>query len=108
MYMYSILSYYSVLQLYSTGAQKQLPCHLSHTLSLSPLPLQISETPYGTDKHVYTDVGPYKDPDIYPLMTKMGFSLPSGESHLIFSSADELSEEDILAAGLIMLMATKT
>lgn len=37
MYMYSILSYYSVLQLYSTGAQKQLPCHLSHTLSLSLL-----------------------------------------------------------------------
>lgn len=38
-------------------------------------------------------------------MAKMGFSLPSTEQHLIFTSGDD-SEEDILAAGLIMLKAT--
>ena len=69
------------------------------------LNLQICQTPYGTNRHVYSDVGPYKDPDIYPFMAKMGFSLPSTKKNLIFTSGDD-SEEDILAAGLIMLKAT--
>ena len=50
-------------------------------------------------------MGPYKDPDLYPSMIKMGFSLPFPEQHLVFTSSDD-SEEDILAAGLVMLKAT--
>lgn len=76
------------------------------TLYIFSLPPQICQTPYGTDKHVYTDEGPYRDPDLNPIMTKMGFSLPSVGHNLIFSNGDD-SEEDILAAGLIMLTATK-
>ena len=67
--------------------------------------LQIKHTPYGVDRHVSSNAGPYNDTDLFPIMRHMGFSLPP-DNHLLFTAPDD-TEDDILAAGVIVLMLTE-
>lgn len=46
---------------------------------------------------------PYKDPDLHPIMTRMGFSVPSYQTKLMYTAA----KEDRLNAGLYLLLGTE-
>ena len=67
--------------------------------------LQVRGTPYGVDKHVYMDEGPFNDPDLYPIMTRMGFSIPIHQTKLVYDAPDD-KKDDTLAAGLLLLLGT--
>ena len=62
--------------------------------------MQVKHTPYGTNRHLFMDEGPFDDPVLYPILTKMGFSCPDNK---LLYTAPEDDEEDVLAAGLIVL-----
>ncbi|XP_064394045.1 uncharacterized protein LOC135341423 isoform X2 [Halichondria panicea] len=63
----------------------------------------IRSTPYGVDKYVYMNEGPFRDSDLQPFMTRMGFSIPSYQSKLTFSADDT---DDKLTTGLFLLLGT--
>ncbi len=62
--------------------------------------LQISHTPYGTSKHIFTDEGSFNDPELYPILNKMGYSLSNNK--LVYTGPEH-DEDDMLAAGIIAL-----
>ena len=57
-------------------------------------------------KHVYTDEGPFRDLDLNPFMTRMGFSIPPHTKKLVLDLGHE-ENEDRLAAGLILMVSTQ-
>ena len=67
---------------------------------------QIRNTPYGVDKHVYMDEGPFNDPDLYPIMSRLGFSVPAHTKSLVLQPIKD-GNDDLLAAGLILLLGTQ-
>ena len=63
-------------------------------------------TPYGTNNHAYADEGPFNDPDLKSIMGRMGFSLSSSH-RLLHTYRESESEEDMLAAALILMLASE-
>ncbi|XP_064394144.1 uncharacterized protein LOC135341496 [Halichondria panicea] len=66
----------------------------------------VRSTPYGGDKHVYIDEGPFRDLDLNPFMTRMGFSIPPPSNKLVLDLSHE-ENEDRLSAGMILLLSTQ-
>ncbi len=52
---------------------------------------------------MYMNEGPFRDSDLQPFMTRMGFSIPSYQSKLTFSADDT---DDKLTTGLFLLLGT--
>ena len=75
-----------------------------HTFSF---PFQILETPYEADIHGYADAGPYRDPALKPILSRMGFKIQTGSSNLQYNRRLVEDEEDLLTAVLILLMASE-
>ncbi len=68
--------------------------------------VQILNTPYGSSNHAYVDAGPFNDPDLKPIMGRMGFSLSSTQK-LLHTYRDSEAEEDMLAAAFILMLASE-
>ncbi len=78
----------------------------NHTSFIPSFPFQVRSTPYGGDKHVYIDEGPFRDPDLNPFMIRMGFSIPPPTNKLVLDLSHE-ENEDRLSAGMILLLSTQ-
>ncbi len=52
---------------------------------------------------MYMDEGPFKDADLQPFMTRMGFSIPPYQTKLTFTASDD---GDRLSSGLYLLLGT--
>lgn len=49
--------------------------------------------------------GPYRDPELKPIMSRMGFSILGG--NLLRTRKDSEDEEDMLAAAIILMLASE-
>lgn len=56
---------------------------------------------------MYTGEGPFQDPALRPIMSRMGFSIPRGTNNLLHTRKDSEEEEDTLVAAIIILVASK-
>ena len=52
--------------------------------------------------------GPYRDPELRPIMSRMGFSVPPDTGgNLLRVRKDSEDEEDMLAAAIILMLASE-
>jgi hypothetical protein len=56
---------------------------------------------------VYVDEGPYRDPELKPIMSRMGFTIPPDIGRLQRVRRDGEDEEDTLAAAIIIMLASE-
>ncbi len=57
--------------------------------------------------HVFLDEGPYRDPELKPIMSRMGFSVPRNTHNLLRIRGDSEDEEDLLAAAILLMLASE-
>ena len=69
--------------------------------------LQILETPYDAEIHAFPDLGPYSDPDLKPIISRMGYKVLYGTNNLQYTRRVIEEEEDLLTAALILLVASE-